>query len=65
MPDQTTGFAYVDVKNALPLVQGLAALSGAGGSKSIPDLSALHTLTAFGQSAGDGVEQFTVFLEVQ
>ena len=65
MPDQTTGFAYVDVKDALPLVQGLAALSGASGSSSIPDLSALHTLTAFGSGASDGVEQFTVFVEVR
>jgi hypothetical protein len=66
MPDQTTGFAYVDVKDALPLVQGLAALSGASsGSKSMPDLSALHTFTAFGSGASDGVEQFTVFLGVQ
>ena len=36
MPDQTTGFAYVDVKDALPLVQGLAALSGTGDSKVRP-----------------------------
>ncbi len=65
MPDQTTGFAYVDVKDALPLVQMLAALSGKTSSTSIPDLSALHTFTAFGSGATDGVEQFTVFLEVQ
>ena len=64
MPDQTTGFAYVDLKDALPLVQGLAALSGAMGS-AVPDLSALHTLTAFGSGSSDGVERFTVFLEVQ
>jgi Protein of unknown function (DUF3352) len=65
MPDQTTGFAYVDVKDALPLLQGLAALSGASGSNPIPDLSALDTVTAFGSGARDGVEQFTVFLEVR
>ena len=65
MPDQTTGFAYVDLKDALPLVQGLAALSGATGSTTVPDLSALHTLTAFGSGSSDGVERFTVFLEVQ
>ena len=65
MPDQTTGFAYVDFKDALPLVQGLAALSGSTGSTPIPDLSALRTLTAFGSAANDGVERFTVFLEVQ
>ncbi len=36
MPDQTTGFAYVDFKDALPLVQGLAALSASSGSDRIP-----------------------------
>jgi hypothetical protein len=65
MPDQTTGLAYVDLKDALPLVQGLAALSGATGSTAVPDLSALHTLTAFGSGASDGVERFTVFFEVR
>ena len=65
MPDQTTGFAYVDLKDALPLAQELAALMGATGSTAVPDLSALHTLTAFGSGASDGVERFTVFLEVQ
>jgi hypothetical protein len=64
MPDQTTGFAYVDLKDALPLVQGLAALSGGMGSTPVPDLSALHTLTAFGSGINDGVERFTLFLEV-
>jgi hypothetical protein len=65
MPDQTTGFTFVDLKDALPLVQELAALSGATGLTAVPDLSALHTLTAFGSGASDGVERFTVFLEVQ
>jgi hypothetical protein len=63
MPDQTTGFAYIDVKDALPLAQGLAALAGTG-SKGVPDLSALHTLTAFGSGASDGVQRFSVFLQV-
>ena len=64
MPDQTTGFAYVDLKDALPLAQGLAALAGSTGSTAVPDLSALHTLTAFGSGASDGVERFTLFLQV-
>ncbi|HET9115607.1 MAG TPA: hypothetical protein VFN33_05890, partial [Gaiellaceae bacterium] len=64
MPDQTTGFAYVDLKDALPLVQGLAALAG-NSSTIAPDLGALHTLTAYGSGTSDGVERFTVFLEVQ
>jgi Protein of unknown function (DUF3352) len=65
MPDQTTGFAYADLKDALPLLQGLAAVAGGSGTTGVPDLSALHTLTAFGSGATDGVERFTVFLEVR
>jgi hypothetical protein len=65
MPDQTTGFAYVDLKDALPLVQVLAQLSGATGSTALPGPSGLHTLTVFGSGAHDGVERFTAFLEVQ
>ena len=63
MPDQTTGFAYVDLKDALPLVQGLVALAGGTGSTGVPDLGSLHTLTAFGSGASDGVERFTVYLK--
>ena len=65
MTAQTTGFAYVDLKDALPLAQGLAALSGGMGPQAVPDLSALHTLTAFGSGASDGVQRFTAFLDVQ
>ena len=64
MPGQTTGFAYVDLKDALPLAQGLASLAGSPGSTAVPDLSALRTLTAFGSGASGGVQQFTVFLQV-
>ena len=65
MPAQTTGFAYVDLEDTLPLVQGLAALAGQTGSTTVPDLSALHTLTAFGSGSNDGVERFTVFVDVR
>lgn len=64
MPDQTTGFAYVDLKGALPLAQGLAALAGSTESTTLPDLSALHTLTGFGSGTSDGVQRFTLFLQV-
>jgi hypothetical protein len=64
MPDQTTGFAYVDLKDALPLAPGIAALAG-GSPTAGPDLSALKTLTAFGSGATDGVEPFTAFLEMK
>jgi hypothetical protein len=64
MPDQTTGFAYVDLEDAVPLVEGLATLAG-GSSTAVPDLRALRALTAFGSGESHGVEQFTVFLEVR
>jgi hypothetical protein len=66
MPDQTTGFAYVDLEDAVPLVQGLAALAGgAGAPVAGVDLSALRTLTAFGSGTSGGVEHFTAFLEIR
>jgi hypothetical protein len=66
MPNETTGFAYVDVKDALPLVQGLAALAGGAAPPAAGvDLSALRTLTAFGSGESGGVERFTAFLEIR
>lgn len=63
MPDRTTGFVYVNLKDALPAVQGLASLAGA----SLPggDLSALRTLTAYGSGTSGGSSSFTAFLEVR
>jgi len=62
MPDKTTGFVYVNLKDALSAVQGIAALSGG----SLPgDLSALRTLTAYGSGTSGGVSSFTVFLEMR
>lgn len=63
MPEKTTGFVYVNLKEALPLLQGLASL--AGGSAPGGDLSALRSLTAFGSGATGGVSSFRVFLDVQ
>ena len=65
LPDQTTGFAYADLKDALPLVQELAALAGGTGATALPDVSALQTLTAYGSGSGGGVERFSVFLEIR
>lgn len=66
MPEQTTGFAYVNLQAALPLVQGVAALAGvtlppiAQGAGTTP----LRTLTAFANRTRDE-SSFTVFLEVR
>lgn len=64
MPDRTTGFLYVNLASALPLVQLLGPMLGlqlpAGGTT---DLGALKTLTAYGTRAGDEAT-FTAFLAV-
>jgi hypothetical protein len=56
MPDRTTGFAYVDVKHALPLL----ALAGVKVPK---DLSGLRTFTAYGAEVQDR-SVLTAFLGV-
>jgi hypothetical protein len=61
-PAQTTGFAYVDLKTAIPLVESLATLAGAKLPPSLQTsgLSSLHSLTAF--STGSS---FTVYLALK
>jgi hypothetical protein len=65
MPDQTTGFLYVNLATSLPLVQALGPMLGVKlptGSQA--DLSAFKTLTAFGTRNGEDTT-FSVFLEVR
>jgi Protein of unknown function (DUF3352) len=61
-PQQTTGFAYVDLKTAIPLVESLASLAGAKLPASLQGsgLASLQSLTAF--SAGPS---FTVYLALK
>jgi len=64
MPGETTGFLYANLKDAVPMVQGLAGLAGLKLPAPLTgDLSALRTLTAYGTGGGD-TSSFTVFLEV-
>jgi hypothetical protein len=63
MPAKTTGFVYVNLKDALPAIQGLASLAGA--SLPTTDLSALRTLTVYGSGESGGIASFTAYLEVQ
>jgi hypothetical protein len=56
MPDATTGFAYVNVKDALPLL----ALAGVKLPQGLP---ALRTFAAFGAQS-DGESRLTAFLGV-
>jgi Protein of unknown function (DUF3352) len=60
-PGRTTGFAYADIGDALPLVQALGPVAGI----TVPSgLGALRTLTAFGGASGD-LATGTVFLEIK
>ena len=61
-PAQTTGFAYVDLKTAIPLVESLASLAGAKLPPSLQGsgLASLQSLTAF--STGTS---FTVYLALK
>ncbi|MDX6471832.1 MAG: hypothetical protein QOK22_648 [Gaiellaceae bacterium] len=65
MPAQTTGFLYVNLAAALPLVQAVGPMLGLNVPTSgQADLSALKTLTAFGGRAGQD-STFSVFVEVR
>ncbi len=64
MPDRTSGFLYVNLKDALPVLQGLASLAGVDLTGGV-DLSALRTLTAYGTGSTGGVSGFTAFVEVR
>lgn len=62
VPGETTGFAYVDLADALPFVQML--LPATGSTMKLPDLTGLDTLTAWGDRSG-GVSSGTVVLSVK
>ncbi len=65
MPGETTGFLYVNLKDALPLVEGIAAMGGGGLPAGLAEnLGVLRTLTAYGSVDG-GVQSFTLFLALQ
>jgi hypothetical protein len=66
MPAQTTGFLYVNVKDALPLVRLAGPMLGLSlpAALQTADLSALRSLTAYGSRTG-AEESYTVFLQVR
>jgi Protein of unknown function (DUF3352) len=64
MPSATNGFVYVDLHDALPLVEGLAGLMGAKLPAGIQgDLAPLQSLTAYATTSGDETS-FTAFLAI-
>jgi hypothetical protein len=62
MPDETSGFGYVDVQAALPL---LAGLEGPGAESMLPGeyLEPLGGLVFWGEGSGD-VQRFTLFVGI-
>ncbi|HEY7004126.1 MAG TPA: hypothetical protein VH281_07575, partial [Gaiellaceae bacterium] len=65
MPDETTGFLYIDLAKALPAVLGLAGADG----MSLPEtaranLEPLHSLVVYGTHDGD-VAKFVGVLAIQ
>jgi hypothetical protein len=63
MPDETTGFAYVDVQGIVPLFLGLATPLGAEAEAPSEYLEPLGGVVLWGSNAGD-VQRFTVFLGI-
>ena len=66
MPEETTGFVYVNLDTALPVVQAIAPLAGVTLPPQLQGtgLQPLRTLTAFADRTRDE-SSFTVFLEVR
>jgi hypothetical protein len=65
MPDSTGGVFYVDLKNALPLIEGFAGLSGQSLPSNVTEnLRPLRSLLAW--SEGQNSERtFDAFLEIK
>jgi len=65
MPDSTGGFLYLDVKDALPLLEGLASLSGRALPSSTTDnLRPVRSVLAWSNTSGDS-RTFDAFLEIK
>ena len=65
MPDSTGGFAYIDVKDVLPLLEGLAALSGESlPSEATENLRPLRSFLAWSEGGSDS-RTYDAFLEIK
>jgi hypothetical protein len=65
MPDSNAGFAYIDLKDALPLIEGFAGLAG----QSLPsdmteNLRPLRSFLAWSEGSGS-TRTFDAFLEIK
>jgi Protein of unknown function (DUF3352) len=65
MPDSTGGFVYLDLKNAIPLIEGSAGLAGQSLPPSLSaNLRPLRSLVAWAAGSGDS-RTFDAFLEIK
>jgi hypothetical protein len=65
MPDSTGGFAYIDVKDVLPLLEGLAALSGQSVPSEVTDnLRPLRSFLAWSEGGSES-RTFDAFLQIK
>ena len=65
MPDSTGGVFYVDLKDALPLLEGFAGLAGHNLPPSVTDnLRPLRSLLAWSEGQSDE-RTFDAFLEIK
>ena len=65
MPDSTGGLFYIDLKNALPLIEGFASLSGQNLPSNVTEnLRPLSSLIAWSEGQTDD-RTFDAFLEIK
>jgi hypothetical protein len=65
MPDSTGGFVYLDLKDALPLLEGFAGLTGHGlPSSTTENLRPLRSFLAWSNDES-GTRTFDAFLQIQ
>jgi hypothetical protein len=65
MPSSNSGFVYVDLKNAIALIESLAGLSGESLSPTVTkNLRPLRSLTAWGKRS-ENAFTFDAFLEIK
>jgi hypothetical protein len=65
MPDEHGAFFYVNLKDALPLIEGLAGLAGESLPSDVTEnLRPLRSFLAWGEGSGDSAS-FDAFLEIK
>jgi hypothetical protein len=66
MPDSTGGLVYVDLKDAIPLIEGFAGLSGQRIPANVSaNLRPLRSLLGWSQGGDSGEQTFDAFLEIK